>query len=183
MKRSNGFTLIELIAVILIVGVLSVTAAPKFLNLKSNANTSVITNIGGTWATVTDQVYAKAAIEGKESLQSSTVTMFNQPIAIQYGYPSTNWNSSIQHLISGTIHYLGHYATRDSTGKDELRTQQCPQELCVIDGFDLGRADSSLVNTWGVGIIPKGYTFESGCIAYYVRTATGRSVGSVTTGC
>ncbi|MDP4983974.1 prepilin-type N-terminal cleavage/methylation domain-containing protein, partial [Pseudoalteromonas tunicata] len=32
MKKQQGFTLIELIIVIVILGILAVTAAPKFLN-------------------------------------------------------------------------------------------------------------------------------------------------------
>ena len=37
MKRSAGFTLIELVIVIIILGILAVTAAPKFLNLQGDA--------------------------------------------------------------------------------------------------------------------------------------------------
>ena len=33
MNRQQGFTLIELIVVIVILGILAVTAAPKFMNL------------------------------------------------------------------------------------------------------------------------------------------------------
>ena len=35
MNRQQGFTLIELIVVIVILGILAVTAAPKFMNLTS----------------------------------------------------------------------------------------------------------------------------------------------------
>ena len=37
MKRNAGFTLIELVIVIVILGILAVTAAPKFLNLQGDA--------------------------------------------------------------------------------------------------------------------------------------------------
>ena len=37
MKNQAGFTLIELVIVIIILGILAVTAAPKFLNLQDDA--------------------------------------------------------------------------------------------------------------------------------------------------
>ncbi|WP_219592386.1 prepilin-type N-terminal cleavage/methylation domain-containing protein, partial [Aeromonas salmonicida] len=37
MKKQAGFTLIELVIVIIILGILAVTAAPKFLNLQGDA--------------------------------------------------------------------------------------------------------------------------------------------------
>ena len=37
MKKQAGFTLIELVIVIIILGILAVTAAPKFLNLQDDA--------------------------------------------------------------------------------------------------------------------------------------------------
>jgi len=41
LKADSGFTLVELVIVIVILGILSVIAAPKFINLKSDAHRSV----------------------------------------------------------------------------------------------------------------------------------------------
>ncbi|MBP6141238.1 MAG: prepilin-type N-terminal cleavage/methylation domain-containing protein, partial [Aeromonas sp.] len=43
MKRSNlGFTLIELVLVIIVLGILAVTALPRFINIKDDALKSTV---------------------------------------------------------------------------------------------------------------------------------------------
>lgn len=46
--RSQGFTLIELIIVIVILGILAVTAAPKFINISGDARSSVLSAVAGS---------------------------------------------------------------------------------------------------------------------------------------
>ena len=45
-----GFTMIELIVVIVILGVLAATALPKFVDVRSNANTSALSGVAGSLA-------------------------------------------------------------------------------------------------------------------------------------
>jgi MSHA pilin protein MshA len=44
-KQQAGFTLIELVIVIVILGILSVIAIPKFINLSSDAQTAATTGV------------------------------------------------------------------------------------------------------------------------------------------
>ena len=62
MNGQAGFTLIELIVVIVILGILAVTAAPKFMNLTSDANASVVKGLSGSIKSAYQMVYAKSRL-------------------------------------------------------------------------------------------------------------------------
>ncbi len=66
MQKQNGFTLIELVVVIIILGILAVTAAPKFINLQSDARKSTLEGMKGALKGANSLLYSKAAIQGKE---------------------------------------------------------------------------------------------------------------------
>ncbi|WP_428619406.1 type II secretion system protein [Shewanella sp.] len=66
MNNQKGFTLIELVVVIIILGILAVTAAPKFINLQSDARKSTVEGMKGALQGANTLLYSKAAIQGKE---------------------------------------------------------------------------------------------------------------------
>ena len=47
MKKQSGFTLIELVVVIVILGILAAVAIPKFIDLRGNAETAAIEGVAG----------------------------------------------------------------------------------------------------------------------------------------
>lgn len=90
-NKQGGFTLIELIMVIVILGVLAATALPKFVNLGGDARKSVIQALEGSMRSGNSLVYAKAAAAGLQSQPSTattppTVTIDGAAVALNYGF-------------------------------------------------------------------------------------------------
>ena len=90
--QQKGFTLIELIIVIVVLGILAVTAAPQFFNFSSDARESTVKGLQGAINGAKDIVYGKAAIAGLETAQEDTCGAGTAPcsvdgVEISYGYP------------------------------------------------------------------------------------------------
>lgn len=87
-NRARGFTLIELIIVIVILGILAVVAAPRFFNFSSDAHEATVRGLQGTLNSTADLVYARAVLDGKERTTNETVNVNGFDIEIRYGYPN-----------------------------------------------------------------------------------------------
>ncbi|SDB33091.1 MSHA pilin protein MshA [Pseudidiomarina indica] len=70
--QQKGFTLIELIIVIVVLGILAVTAAPQFFNFSSDARVATLKGIEGSIKGANQMVYGRASIQGA-TLGASTV--------------------------------------------------------------------------------------------------------------
>lgn len=91
MKRNAGFTLIELIIVIVILGILAVTAAPKFINLQNDARKSTVTAMAGAVKSAAAMTYSKAVLAGQDTAASGeTITIDGNSVALVWGYPAAS---------------------------------------------------------------------------------------------
>ncbi|WP_290025491.1 prepilin-type N-terminal cleavage/methylation domain-containing protein [Aeromonas salmonicida] len=100
MKKQAGFTLIELVIVIIILGILAVTAAPKFLNLQDDAKKSAAQGVQAAVSSSAQLVYSKAALVGVERDASGAVSSSDgTSISVVYGYPAAT-STGIQRAVT-----------------------------------------------------------------------------------
>lgn len=86
--NKNGFTLIEILVVIVILGILAATVAPKFLNFKTDAQTSVLRTVQASIEGAVARAHNKSIVAGTQNQVSSAVTLLAGNIDIVFGYPS-----------------------------------------------------------------------------------------------
>ncbi len=112
--KQQGFTLIELVLVITILGILAAFAIPRFAGIETQARISVMQGVAGSLEAAAALAHAKQLAQGVSaggniSMEGITINMVN-------GYPSaadidkairTGSNSKILSNSAGTFNYSG----------------------------------------------------------------------------
>lgn len=104
----RGFTLIELVVVIVILGILAAFAVPKFMGLEKQARVASVSALEGTLRSASAMAYGIALATGQTAAVGA-ITVNGQNIAVAYGYPTT---ASIGSLLDPSVLTINNAANK-----------------------------------------------------------------------
>ena len=163
--KQEGFTLIELIVVIVILGILAVTAAPKFIDLQGDARASALQGLAGAMKGAATLVHGKALVANKVSSsgdqfvcigstsQSSCNENSKDAVRVKCGFPDAT-KDGILRALDGTFSEDGN---SDWTYKFKKWESGATQILVSVKGMTFPDAYQSNVSA----------TYTNQCYVFY----------------
>lgn len=102
-KGQKGFTLIELVMVIVILGILAAFALPRFADLGGDAERASVEGARGSVKSAMGIVRSKALAEGKGGAGTDSVSLEGETIATNNGYLDASSVSAAAQLEDFTV--------------------------------------------------------------------------------
>ncbi len=173
MHKNAGFTLIELVIVVIVLSLLAIVAAPKLINMSNDARLSSLETMMGAMKSGAKMIHTKAVIDNK-TFGSDSLTLDSANVSLHSGYPVGNWMQGIRYIVNLDTVYFSN------------RNAKCQSDWC---GMGNQRSIPSGVSTPAPGrigkVFPRGYSWNDECGVYYLNPENGEAptIGLETSDC
>ncbi|WP_285163043.1 prepilin-type N-terminal cleavage/methylation domain-containing protein [Shewanella goraebulensis] len=174
MRQNQGFSLIELVVVIIILGVIAVIVAPRFINLSQDAKANTMLSVGAGMESALALLNSKAVIEGKDNSEDE-ITISGVQVPLLAGYPSVDGGDSFEQINTQVQVWFN----IDSVGKNVIENNPSAAPFFI----DKASGDNQIYIFFS-GAPTTGNRTEYGCqVRYQNPQGEGPSVRVLTDAC
>jgi MSHA pilin protein MshA len=135
-QAQGGFTLIELIVVIVILGILAATALPKFANLSGDARLASLNAAKGAMSSASALVHGKILVN-PAAVTSNTLAVEGANVDVLNGYPSGTGIMTAAGLSTAD------YRQFDASSSDANKPALTGTEIALVPVSVVGTANAA----------------------------------------
>lgn len=149
--NQKGFSLIELVIVIVILGLLAATAIPRFLNVTEDAENASVDGVSGGLATAVGFVRAQWEVDGR---RNTSVILDGTSVSLdtRFGFPTGTTNTDVTSLTDATCQEVFN-SVLQSAPRNVLYTADARDQRYTVRALDnVGGSATGINGTSVTGI-------------------------------
>ncbi|MDX1696959.1 MAG: prepilin-type N-terminal cleavage/methylation domain-containing protein [Thiohalobacterales bacterium] len=170
--RVQGFSLVEFVLVLVILGILASIAIPRFIELREDAVISSLKSVKGALHSTVNIYQPLAALRG---VQTGNLLVNGANVSFHSGYPEGHWNNTFRHILD----------ISSRSGFTSFNARCSGYRLCGVGNRPTIPTVPGTNGGRGVIIWPEGFRISERCFVYYYNRHDGSYpvIGMVDSGC